>query len=114
MNHATLSASDSTELSIVEDAVPPSLSISVSQDTNQGQFVNASGGLVTASIEISDPNGTHQADWTATDNNLVAEESTDTLMFSFNPTGLAEGTYLLEAAVTEYRLNTTQLVHRTR
>ena len=101
MNQAALSASDSTELSIVEDAVPPSLSISVSQDTNQGQFVNASGGLVTASIEISDPNGTHQADWTATDNNLVAEESTDTLMFSFNPAGLAEGTYLLEAAVTD-------------
>ena len=100
-DQAVLSASNSTELSIVEDAVPPSLSISVSQDTNQGQFVNASGGLVTASLEISDPNGTHEADWTATDNSLVAEESTDTLMFSFNPAGLAEGTYLLEAAVTD-------------
>lgn len=109
MDQAVISASSSTSLEIVEEAVPPSLSISIFQSIdhgqfvsgNYGQFVSTNDGSVTVSLEILDANGTHTADWSATDNNLVAEESTDTLIFSFNPEGLAEGTYLLEAAVTD-------------
>ena len=91
----------STELTIVEDAVPPSLSISISQGENSGQFVSSEGGNVMATVEIQDPNGTHTADWSQSDNNLVALEGSASLSFSFDPTGLVAGPYLVSVEVSD-------------
>ena len=91
----------STELTIVEDAVPPSLGISISQGENAGQFVSTDGGTVTATVEIQDPNGTHTADWSQSDNNLVALEVSESLSFSFDPTGLVAGPYLISVEVSD-------------
>ena len=99
--NSALGSQGSTELSIVEDAVPPSLSISISQGDNAGQFVSADGGNVLASVEIEDPNGTHTADWSQSDNNLVPLEGSESLTFSFDPTGLVAGPYLVSADVSD-------------
>ncbi|MCY4127701.1 MAG: HYR domain-containing protein [Gammaproteobacteria bacterium] len=99
--NSVVGSQDSTEVSIVEDAVPPSLSISISQGENSGQFVSADGGNVVATVEIQDPNGTHTADWSQSDNNLVALDGSDSLTFSFDPTGLVAGPYLVSADVSD-------------
>ena len=100
-DNSVVGSQDSTELAIVEDAVPPSLSISISQGENSGQFVSAAGGNVMATVEIQDPNGTHTADWSQSDNNLVALDGSDSLTFSFDPTGLGAGPYLVSADVSD-------------
>ena len=99
--NSVIGSQESTELTIVEDAVPPSLSISISQGENSGQFVSPDGGNVVATVEIQDPNGTHTADWSQSDNNLVPLEGSESLMFSFDPTGLTAGPYLVSADVSD-------------
>ena len=106
----------STELTIVEDAVPPSLSISISQGENSGQFVSSDGGNVMATVEIQDPNGTHTADWSQSDNNLVPLEGTDALSFSFDPSGVDAGPYLVSVDVSDdgtpdQTYTTTKVIH---
>ncbi|MCY3859028.1 MAG: metallophosphoesterase [Gammaproteobacteria bacterium] len=99
--NAVVGSQASTELTIVEDAVPPSLSISISQGENAGQFVSSDGGNVIATVEIQDPNGTHTADWSQSDNNLVPLEGTDSLSFSFDPSGVDAGPYLVSVDVSD-------------
>ena len=99
--NSVVGSQESTELAIVEDAVPPSLSISISQGENPGQFVSPDGGNVVATVEIQDPNGTHTADWSQSNNNLVPLERTDSLTFSFDPTGLDTGPYRVSADVSD-------------
>lgn len=89
----------STNVSIIEDAVPPSLSISVSQGENSGQFISSEGGEVTATLEIQDPNGVHTADWAYSDGDLLSIEGTESMTFSFDPTGLFERPYYLRVDV---------------
>ena len=99
--NAVAGSQASTELTIVEDAVPPSLSISISQGESAGQFVSSDGGNVMATVEIQDPNGTHTADWSQSDNNLVPLEGTDSLSFSFDPSGVDAGPYLVSVDVSD-------------
>ncbi len=99
--NSVVGAQESTELTIVEDAVPPSLSIAISQGELSGQFVSPDGGSVVATVEIQDPNGTHTADWSQSDNNLVPLDGTESLTFSFDPTGLVAGPYLVNANVSD-------------
>ena len=99
--NSMLGALNSTELTIVEDAVAPSLAISISQGENSGQFVSTGGGNVTATVEIKDPNGMHTADWSQSDNNLVSLDGTESLSFSFDPAGLVSAPYLVRVTVSD-------------
>lgn len=117
-DNAVIGAQESTEMTIVEDAVPPSLFISISQDEIFGQYVSSGGGNVMATLEIQDPNGTHTADWSQSDNNLVALDESRSQSFSFDPTGLAAGTYLVSADVSDDGIadrtfNVRKLIHVT-
>ena len=85
----------------MEDAVPPSLSISISQGESAGQFVSTGGGNVSATVEIQDPNGEHAADWSQSDNNLVPLDGTASLTFSFDPSGLVAGPYGVSVDVSD-------------
>ena len=99
--HANVGASTVTETAIVEDVVGPSLSISVQQGENSGQFVAVSGGQVDATVSIQDVNGLHTADWSGSDSSLVAVDGTDSLTFSFDPSALTAGPYLVSAEVND-------------
>ena len=99
--NSVIGSQASTELTIVEDAVSPSLSISISQGENSGQFVSSAAGNVMATVEIQDPNGTHTADWSQSDNNLLPVDGTESFTFSFDPTGLDAGPYLISADVSD-------------
>ena len=97
--NAALGPSIASTISIVEAAVPPSLSISVTQAGAKGKTVAASGGEVSAVVTVTDPNGSHTYDWSRSDNNLVGTSSTSAT-FSFDPTSLA-GIYEVVVDVTD-------------
>lgn len=97
---AVLGSANEAVISIVEDAVPPVLKVSISQGASKGKKLAADGGTVTAELVISDPNGEHSIDWTQSNSSLVSTSGTDTRTFSFDPAGL-EGTYNLTAVVTD-------------
>ncbi len=114
--NSVIGSQGSSELSIVEDAVPPSLSISISQDENSGQFVSSAGGNVTATVEIHDPNGSHTADWSQSHNSLVPLDGSDSLTFSFDPAGLDAAPYLVSVEVSDDGISdrtykTAKLIH---
>jgi len=77
---AVLSTSAASQVTIFEQAVVPSLQISVSQGDSKGRSVAVGGGTVTASLTINDPNGTHTVDWTRSANSLVPTGATDALL----------------------------------
>ena len=99
--NSVVGSQGSTEVAIVEDAVSPSLSISISQGANSGQYVAADGGSVVATVQIQDPNGTHTADWSQSNNNLVPLDGSGSMTFSFDPTGLEAGPYLVNVDVSD-------------
>ncbi|MYD44018.1 MAG: HYR domain-containing protein [Gammaproteobacteria bacterium] len=116
--NSVVGSQGNTELTIVEDAVPPSLSITISQGENAGQYVSANSGNVDLTVEIQDPNGTHTVDWSQSDNMLAPLAGTDGLTFSFDPTGLVAGPYHVHVEVTDdgipeqvFRIN--KLIHIT-
>ena len=97
--NAALGPSIVSTVSIVEAAVPPSLSISVSQAGVKGKTVAATGGEVSAVVTVTDPNGNHTYDWSRSDNNVVGT-STTSATFSFDPMSLV-GVYEVVVDVTD-------------
>jgi hypothetical protein len=96
------------EVSIVSTAVPPRLSLSVQQNGLSGSFVAADSGNVLVTLRVADVNGTHEVDWTSSDNNIVALDSSTTLQFEFDPVSMAAGLYEVLAQVTDSAIRPSQ------
>ena len=97
---AVLGAASTAVISIVESAEPPALKLSASQGGNLGRKVSSGGGNVTVLLTITDPNGTHDVDWTSSDASLVRLSEDEAMVFEFSPEGL-EGGFSIVANVTD-------------
>ncbi len=104
--NAVLGAVTSAQLSIVEEAVPPALKISLSQGDSRGRTLSTGGGEVTATLDIVDPNGEHTVDWSASSSEVVdvavisgVEAGQSTI--KFDPSSFGEGSLELVAQVTD-------------
>ncbi len=88
---------------IVETNLPPQLGLSIMQSGVPRATLVAGDGPVTMTLDIADPNpaDTHTIDWSATDTSLVPNEGTASSTFTFDPSGLAEGTYAVHVTVTD-------------
>ena len=98
--NAVLGSASMAMISIIETAEPPALKLSVSQDDNPGRRVSAVDGNVMVMLTITDPNGTHEVDWSSTDENLVRAADDNPMIFEFDPEALSGG-YAVIAAVTD-------------
>ena len=99
--HAVLGSAKMSTITIVEEAAPPVLKITVTQGDSKGKRVSAGGGDVSAMVSIVDPNGEHTIDWSGSDESLQSTTGTDTETFTFDPSALEAGSYNLVAAVTD-------------
>jgi len=96
---AVLGVDISSEITIVEEAVPPALDLKVAQGEIAGRKVTQNGGRVIVTLTINDPNGQHTIDWSATDNNLVPLNGTSGETFEFNPQEVSGGSYKVNVSV---------------
>jgi len=99
--NAVLGSAKMSTITIVEEAVPPVLKVTVMQGDSKGKRVSAVGGAVSAMVSIVDPNGEHTIDWSGSDEGLESSTGTDTDTFTFDPSALEAGSYNLVAAVTD-------------
>ena len=99
--NAVLGSAKMSTITIVEEAAPPVLKITVMQGDSKGKRVSAGGGDVTAMVSIVDPNGEHTIDWSGSNEGLESSTGTDTDTFTFDPSALEAGSYDLVAAVTD-------------
>ena len=98
--NAVLGAASTAMISIIEAAEPPALKLAVSQGENSGRRVSAIDGTVSVMLTITDPNGSHEVDWSGSDENLVRVSEDDPMMFEFSPEALSGG-YAVIASVTD-------------
>jgi len=98
---AVLGSTKMSTISIVEDAAPPVLKITVMQGDSKGKRVSTVGGEVSAMVSIIDPNGEHTIDWSGSNEGLESSTGTDSDTFTFDPSGLEAGSYDLVAAVSD-------------
>jgi Zn-dependent metalloprotease len=100
-SNAVLGSVIEQEVSIVSTAVPPKLRLAVQQNGLGGSFIATDSGNVLVSLSIADVNGTHTVDWTSSDNNVVALDSSTSLQLEFDPVSMAAGVYKVLAQVTD-------------
>lgn len=93
--NAVLGTYGEQTVTITEDNLPPIVGFSVSQGVNESRIVVASGGVVTITATIRDPNtgDHHTTDWGDTENNLLAIGSVAGNVFLFDPGLLTPGVY---------------------
>ncbi|MCJ8271031.1 MAG: hypothetical protein MJK04_16725, partial [Psychrosphaera sp.] len=114
-NNAFVGTSSSTELRIIESNVAPLLDVVLTQNGSPVSVIDPANGLVILSASIKDSNlsDTHNIVWTVANNAFVdALIDNNTLTFELDPADLAQGTYSLNATVTE--TNTTEIFSVTR
>ncbi len=88
--NAVLGAAVESDISIVEEAVPPALKLSITQGDSKGKSISTVGGEVIVGLEIIDPNGEHQVDWTGSDAIIDGlEDAADTNVLKFDPSDWA-------------------------
>ena len=100
--NAVLGAVFESEIIVVEEAVPPALKISISQGESSGRKISTTGGEVSATVQIIDPNGEHSVDWSGSDESITAIDGvlTETEL-RFDPAALNEGSIQLIASVSD-------------
>jgi len=99
--NAVLGSNKMSTITIVEEAAPPVLKITVMQGDSKGKRVSTGGGDVIAMVSIVDPNGEHTIDWSGSNEGLESSTGTDSDTFTFDPSVLEAGSYDLVAAVTD-------------
>ncbi len=91
-------------LTIAEDNLPPEVSLQVAQGAGNTAQVLQTGGNVTVTATVTDPNSgdTAMLDWRGTDSALtdVDGDTTDST-FVFDPSGLQAGVYRVGLSVTD-------------
>lgn len=93
-------------VTITEANVAPAVSLNAIQNNKLTREVLTTGGTVTLSANVRDPNpgDTHTYNWSGTDNSLVANPGTGGSandVFAFEPAALAPGLYRVSVSVTD-------------
>ena len=100
--NAVLGAGDEAVVTISEANLAPIPSIDIVQAGEQRTTVTADGGAVRVSVEGGDPNDDAVGyDWSASDGALVPSEGYDERTFTFDPAGVAAGTYRVTVTATD-------------
>jgi len=102
VNAVAGSASQHT-VRIVETNIAPRVDLTLEQATMLRAMVITGDGDVRLSANTGDPNpgDTHSFDWTATDGTLVPIEGHGSSTFTFDPSGLDDGLFVVSVTVTD-------------
>jgi len=89
-------------VTITEVNLPPATTLLASQNGLQTHLIVTSGGNVTLTANVNDPNPAdeHSYDWSSSDNNLVDVDA-DPATFVFDPSGLTAGFYKARVTVSD-------------
>lgn len=98
--NAVVGANDELKVFIHEGNVAPRVRLTATQNAEPVRIVTQSGGVVTVAATISDANAddVHNVSWLGTENALTDTDSEDQ-DFSFDPTAMDPGVYILRADV---------------
>lgn len=91
-------------ITVTKGNVAPQVDLSLQQNGQQTMLVTPSGGSVTVSATVQDPNtaDTHTFDWSGTAAEVVdTDENLTDAALVFDPAGLAEGVYPVQVTVTD-------------
>ena len=91
-----LGAKSSSTVTIVEQNVAPSASVTVVQAGEERALVTANSELVTITAEVSDPNPNDQVTVTWLPDSELINLSSDPMVFEFTPQDVAPGIYKVE------------------
>ncbi len=97
-----LGAKSSSVVTISEDNIAPEVTVMISQNGESRSKVDTTSGDVTISTSVTDANvsDTHTYQW-VNDNADLANISSDSTAFKFDPSALDEGVYRLQLVVTD-------------
>lgn len=99
----SLSAYHEAYVTIIEEPVPPIVSLQVKQGDQATLTVTPTGGVVTVSSVVNDVNGTHSYDWALSDNRIQLNGSGANV--TFDPASLIDDSYFLHVAVADSGFN---------
>ena len=100
--NAVVGGNDEFVITISETNLAPTPSIDIVQAGEQRTTVTADGGPVRVSVEGGDPNDdTVSYDWSGSDGALVPTEGYNERTFTFDPAGVAAGTYRVTVTATD-------------
>jgi len=93
--NAVLGSSIQHVVTIKGQNIVPVLALDIQQAGKRVTTAIANSGDVVMTLSLTDPNpsDTHTVDWSLTDNNLVAIETSPTMTFTFDPSNVSEGVY---------------------
>ena len=88
---------------IVESNIAPRVDLTLEQATMLRAMVITGDGDVRLSANVDDPNtgDTHSFDWTATNSTLVPIEGHGSSTFTFDPSGLGDGLFVVGVTITD-------------
>jgi len=92
------------QITVTENNVAPDVSLRLSQNSTNTVLITTTGGAVTVTATVSDPNSgdQHTLDWSATDAALVETDGNNTdANLVFDPGELASGVYKVRVTVTD-------------
>ena len=103
IQNAVKGTPDVHQITISEENIVPSVSISVEQAGRAVAAVTTTGGLVTVTAEVTDPNpdDDHIVSWVLSDTELLSPVSTSGNSWVFDPATLSERLYRIVAEVTD-------------
>ncbi|NBC23497.1 MAG: hypothetical protein GVY21_08490, partial [Gammaproteobacteria bacterium] len=100
--NAVVGGNDEFVITISETNLAPTPSMDIVQASEQRTTVTADGGPVRVSVEGGDPNDDAVSyDWSASDGALVPSEGYGERTFTFDPAGVAAGTYRVTVTATD-------------
>jgi hypothetical protein len=101
--NAVAGAASQHSVTIKEENIAPVVSIKIEQSGVVVTTVASDAGEVISTAIVNDLNldDVHVYDWSQTDNNFASLNGTTSQTFSFDPTGLVEGVYILRLNVTD-------------
>ncbi|GHF83308.1 Ig-like domain-containing protein [Thalassotalea marina] len=100
--NAVLGNKTSHTLTIAEDNIAPSVTLTASQNGMQTRIINQSEGLVTITAHVTDPNVAdfHSYDWSKSDNAILTSGN-DESSFTIDPAALTPGFYKVRIEVSD-------------
>ena len=103
IQNAAKGSQDSHQIVIQENNLPPAVSVNVEQGGRAVTRVTTTGGLVTVSASIADPNpdDMHLLNWISSDAELLSPVSNEENSWSFDPSALSAQLYRIGLEVTD-------------
>ena len=100
--NAAIGTKSTLNINITEENIAPVVSLSATQATIKTRTITLGAGIVSVSSDAADPNtgDTLTYDWSATDDTLFdTDGDTSDGVFTFDPSVLSQGTYVLRLTV---------------